>query len=288
VASLAAAAGTVVTYNGKTFDLPLIDTRFLFHRRSSPFGGVPHVDMLHHARRLWRQSSTLASNEWGSAVSQGSCRLSLMEESVLGHTRRGDVPGAEIPARYFHFVKTGDVAPLGAVCEHNRLDLLALAMLTATAATLLAEGPRASRTAREALGLGQLYERSGMTDHALVCFEHAARPRANPATEAEALRALGTLCRRTRQFDAAAEAWRRLLTLPGCPPQLITEATEALAVHHEHRLRDLPAARRFAMQSLQSSGNSTRRESAQHRVLRLDRKIAARNAGPAPLLSEVL
>ena len=77
------------------------------------------------------------------------------------------MPGFEIPARYFHYVRTGDARPLAAVLEHNRRDLLSLALLTARAAQLLDEGVTAATTAREALGIGRLYERSG---HDLRCF----------------------------------------------------------------------------------------------------------------------
>jgi uncharacterized protein YprB with RNaseH-like and TPR domain len=153
VTALAAQAGVLVSYNGKTFDLPLIETRFLFHRMAPPFGGLTHLDMLHLARRLWRPRTTGESLE-REGQSHTTCRLSAVEESVLGHVRQGDVPGFEIPSRYFHYVRTGDARPLDEVFEHNRLDLLALAMLTATAATLLHAGPDAARTAREALGLG--------------------------------------------------------------------------------------------------------------------------------------
>ncbi len=97
-------------------------------------------------------------------------RLSSLETSLLGHEREGDVPGFEIPARYFRYVHTGDARPLDAVLEHNRLDLLSLALLTARAAQLLDEGVTGAQTAREALGMGRLYERSGMTSDALACL----------------------------------------------------------------------------------------------------------------------
>jgi hypothetical protein len=279
VADVAARSGTLVTYNGKTFDVPLIETRFLFHRMSPPFCGVPHLDMLHHARRLWR---SLTTSE-GERRSQTTCRLSAVEEAVLGHVREDDVPGFEVPSRYFHYVRTGDARPLEAVFEHNRLDLLALAMLTATAATLLQEGPAASRTACEALGLGRLYERGGLTAEARACYARAAGLGGSPVTEAEALRAYGVLCRRAGQFGAAAEAWHRILALQGCPAHITKDAADALAVHHEHRLRDFRAARLFAVRSLQLTASETRREAGRHRVARLDRKLEMPLADLAPL-----
>ncbi len=290
VADTMGASGALVTYNGKAFDLPLIDTRFLFHRMPASYGALPHLDMLHPARRLWRSQSPVHSS-MGTGERPAPCRLTLVEQAVLGHSREGDVPGVEIPSRYFHFVRTGDARPLDGVLEHNRLDLLALAMLTARAAQLLEEGAAGARTPREALGLGRLYERGGMIAEARACFARAAGADptvgpyddVDPLTEAEALRAYGRLCRRQRRYPEAADAWRRVLALRGCPTHIAQEATEALAVHHEHRLRDLGAAREFAMQALRISASATRVQAVHHRLARIDRKLGIPPPQPAPL-----
>ena len=276
VAGIMGAVGALVTYNGKSFDLPLIDTRFLFHRMHAPFGGLPHLDMLHPARRLWSPSRVRGGPHVRTAqpALQATCSLAMVEQSVLGHMRRGDVPGFEIPSRYFDYVRTGDARPLEEVLEHNRLDLLALAMLTATAARLLEAGAAGARTSREALGLGQLFERGGMTAEARACFARAPEMAADSWTHAEALRAYGGLCRRERRYADAADAWRRILALRGCPAHIAQEATEALAVHHEHRLRDLRTARQFAVQSLQFNVSTTCLQAAHHRLARIDRKLS--------------
>ena len=277
VAADAASAGAVVTYNGKSFDLPLIETRFVLHRMATPFAALPHVDMLHPARRLWR-----TGEEDGMP---GGCCLTRLEETLCGHRREGDVPGFEIPSRYFQYVRTGDARPLAGVFEHNRLDLLALALITAHASRLLDEGPAAARTAREALGLGRLYERAGMTAHAGACYARAIELPADVPTRADALRAHAVLSRRVRRYQDAAAAWRSLLELGRCPAPIAREAMEALAVHHEHRARDLREARRFAMESLQFNITVARQRAVQHRLARLDRKLAGPPI-PATLLSE--
>ncbi|MBI2828068.1 MAG: ribonuclease H-like domain-containing protein [Acidobacteria bacterium] len=289
VAGTVGAAGALVTYNGKAFDVPLIDTRFLFHRMEAPFSNLPHLDMLHPARRLWRSRSPWhVSAEAGER--QATCRLTLLEQAVLGHVREGDVPGFEIPSRYFHYVRTGDARPLGGVLEHNRLDLLALAMLTARAVRLLEEGAAGARTAREALGLGRLYERGGLIAQARASFARAAEVDLNvrpyndvdPLTPAEALHAYAVLCRRARRYGEAAEAWRRVLGLRGIPAHMALEATEGLAVHHEHRLRDLRAARQFAMEALQFNISATRVQAVHHRLARIDRKLGRPERGRRP------
>jgi uncharacterized protein YprB with RNaseH-like and TPR domain len=281
LAEIAASVRLVVSYNGKTFDLPLIETRYLFNRMETPFAPLPHLDMLHPARRLWR---TDGDNELST---RAGCRLTTLEQTVCGHSREGDVPGFEIPSRYFHYLRTGDPRPLEAVFEHNRLDLLSLAFLTARAAQLVGDGPPSLKTAREAVGLGHLYERAGLLARARACFACGCGmdgavplPGDEPAF-ADALRAYALLCRRQRQFADAAVAWRLLVDLRRCPPHVIREATEALAVHHEHRERDLRAARAFAMRSLPLHDSAPRRQALQHRLARLDRKLAWAQAAPA-------
>jgi uncharacterized protein YprB with RNaseH-like and TPR domain len=269
VTELAGTAGAVVTYNGKTFDLPLIETRYLLHRMTTPFAGMPHVDMLHPARRLWRSDE------------QEGCRLMELETTLLGHEREGDVPGFEIPARYFNFVRSGDARPLEPVLEHNRLDLLSLALVTARAVQLLDEGPAAARTAREAFGMGRLYERGHLMSEASACYWRGAELPGDATAQAENLRGYAVLARRQRRFAEAADAWRRVLTMRRCPPPIVREATEALAVHHEHRARDLEAARQFALQALPLQGSASRREAVQHRLARLNRKLGT---GPTEAL----
>jgi hypothetical protein len=94
----------------------------------------------------------------------------------------------------------------------------------------------------------------------------------------EALRARALLARRQRRFSEAADAWRELLAVDGCPAAFAREATEALAVHHEHRVRDLEAARGFALQSLRAPSSMARRHAAEHRLARLDRKLSYQSA----------
>ena len=276
VAEAAGESGTVVTYNGKSFDVPLVDTRFQLHRMETPFAGMPHVDMLHPARRLWRNDDDDGQEGAGRPFMgrQSGCRLSALEASLCGHTREGDVPGFEIPSRYFHYVRSGDARGLEAVMEHNRLDLLSLALLTARASQLLEDGPTGAGTAREAIGIGRMYERAGLTGEAGAAFARAAdMPGADLVTRAEALRASAVLCRRERRHEDAATAWRRILDLRRCPPQIAREATEALAVHHEHRLRDPRAARGFAVESMKLPSSHARQQALQHRLARLDRKL---------------
>ena len=293
--------GTVVTYNGKTFDLPLIETRYLFHRMESPFSGLPHVDMLHPARRLWRPLADVPRPAGGDSVARGvvggrtgafesACRLTTLERTQCGFEREGDVPGWEIPDRYFAFVRSGDPRPLEGVLEHNRLDILSLALVTAQTCQMLQDGPASARSPREALGLGRIYLSGGKLQEARQCFADAGglseRPRdlesyeGESMVQAEGLRAFALISRRARQFDDAEIAWRRLLELEGSPPHIVREATDALAVHFEHRRRDPRTAKSYALRSLGFEGTPTRADAVRHRVARLDRKLERAEAVP--------
>jgi len=279
LAAWAAAHGALVTYNGKTFDVPLIETRFLFHRLAFPLANTPHLDVLHAARRLWRGRPTTA----GPDPDESSCSLAVLEKHLAGLHRVGDVPGFEIPSRYFQFVRDGDARPLEAVLEHNRLDLISLAAVMARALTLISRGPLESASPHECFGLARLYERAGAHDNAegalLRSIDLAKRIGTEPEVCGDALRRLAWLRRRGGRVHEAAEAWRELAALPRCAAGLRREAKEALAIYHEHRSRDLGTARSLVLDVLMDDPGGRRREEAEHRLQRLDRKIAVREQG---------
>jgi uncharacterized protein YprB with RNaseH-like and TPR domain len=274
--SWAASHAAIVSYNGRTFDVPLVETRFMFHRLPCPLEGLPHLDMLHAARRLWRRRPATA----GPDPDDESCSLAVLEKHIAGVHRVGDVPGYEIPSRFFRFVRDGDARPLEAVLEHNRLDLLSLAAVLARALTLITRGPDAAATAQEAYGLARVYERAGAHENAeaslLRTMDFARRVGVEPEVHADALRRLAWLRRRARRLHDAADAWMELVALPRCAASLRREATEALAIHHEHRSKDLHAARQRALELLTDFDTDPAR--VRHRIDRLERKLARRAA----------
>jgi tetratricopeptide (TPR) repeat protein len=195
--------------------------------------------------------------------------------------RHGDVAGFEIPSRYFHFIRTGDVRPLVAIVEHNRLDLLSLAALTGRLLYLTRVGPDAVRTASEALALGRTYTCAGDEERARAAFAKSIAMSRAPAgafdpVRADALRALALLWRRARHYEEAARCWQQLVEMRGCPSSLAREAAEALAIHNEHRVRNLSAAKAFALLGLRMDAQPAWTRSIHHRLARLDRKLEAR------------
>ncbi len=252
-------AGALVSFNGKSFDAPVLETRYLFHRLEWTAAEQPHIDVLHPARRFWKEDE---------------CSLAVLEQQILGAWREDDVPGFEIPERYFHFVRSGDASPLAGVLEHNRRDLLSLAGLTSRLLEIVRGGPDYAENAREALALGHVYTRARADARAIEAYERAVTlastsrsGRAALITE-DALHALAVAYRRARRYEDAAKCWSALVE-SGCSGNVEREAIEALAIHHEHRRRDLEAARLFALQNVARA-----RKGARHRLDRIERKLA--------------
>jgi tetratricopeptide (TPR) repeat protein len=259
-----------------------METRWSFHRMPLPLESVRHFDMLHPARRLWRAREETARDVAG----DGGCRLGTLERVLCDVSRVGDIPGMDIPARYFRFLRSGDARPLEPVLEHNRLDLISLAAVCAHAVELVEEGSARCRDAAEALALGKVYERAGSVDRAIAAYEHAAAdPSAHTDVVLEAIYRLGLRLRRDRRFAEAADCWRRLLEVKQQGrkhSELIVPlrqyATEALAIHHEHRERDYEGAKELTLQLLDESEEARpKTEATRHRLARLEKKIARRN-----------
>jgi uncharacterized protein YprB with RNaseH-like and TPR domain len=283
VAECFGATSLLVTYNGKTFDVPVMETRWLFHRMPLPLESVRHFDMLHPARRLWRARLDTSRDVAG----EGGCRLGTLERVLCDVRRVGDVPGMDIPARYFRFLRSGDARPLEPVLEHNRLELISLAAVCAHAVQLVEEGSARCRDAAEALALGKVYERAGCVGKAIAAYEHAAAdPSAHIDVVLEAIYRLGLRLRRDRRYAEAADCWRRLLEVKqgriGPRSTLLAPlrqyAVEALAIHHEHRERDYEGAKELTLQLLDEADESRpRTEATRHRLARLEKKIARKN-----------
>jgi hypothetical protein len=171
---------TLVTFNGKSIDVPFMEMRWLYQRLETPLPALRHLGLLHPARRLW-------GPETGG--------LGGLEDRVLGFRRDDDVAGFEIPARYFEYLRPGDARPLRGVIAHNQLDLVSLGVLTGMACDVVDRGPQAAGSGRQSLCLGRLYERGGREADAPGCYERAVT--------------LTSGARETMECDALAFAPRR-------------------------------------------------------------------------------
>jgi len=266
----------VVTYNGRTFDAPVMETRWLFHRLPVALEGMPHLDMLPASRRLWRGLAEDAAS---------GCRLVELESLLCGVVRHGDVPGFEIPQRYFEFVRHGDASVLEPVFYHNRMDLLSLAALTARAQRLVMEGADAAEEPGECFALGRFLERRGRNADAERCYRRTLAVPTSAKVREQSLHALARLLRRMRRFREAALVWQQLLEVGTGRTPAVKEAVDALAVHHEHRERDLLRARMLALRALQQERDPRKRDRATYRLARLDRKLADHPSDQPSLIS---
>ncbi len=186
----------MVTYNGRTFDLPLLATRLTMNGLFAEMAGLPprHDDLLPLARRLWRRPL-------------GGARLAQVEAGVLGVRRVSDCPGSEVPKRYFSYLRTGSPDALTDVLDHNLQDIASLAMLEAELVRLRGGGWRVAGVLdRRGMAIDLL--RSGAVDDALELLEDAVTVCTDPA-EAVALRRLATrLMLGAGKIDGAEALWR--------------------------------------------------------------------------------
>lgn len=150
------------SYNGKTFDLPLLRTRFVMALRSELTVDESHLDLLHPARRLWKDRF-------------GSTTLRQLEESVLDDGRITDIPGSLIPDAYFHYLRTRSDAVIAPVLEHNARDVISLVRIAdhVARAVLAARAGRAPDHAPAAYALARVFERTGELEAAFACYESA-------------------------------------------------------------------------------------------------------------------
>lgn len=270
-------AEAIVTFNGRSFDWPLLETRAIMNRLRLPL--LPHLDLLHPARRVWRPII-------------GGCSLGELETAVLDVVRVDDVPGYLIPQRYFDFLQTGDAAPLVDVLHHNRLDILSMVALVGRIGHALAaprkpspgapgnSHPAGSHPGGQALSAAELFTigRWLLPDpEGVRCLEEAlARgtswdPRSDsplapapapapepaltpdaralpPALYRQCSELLATTYKRLERWDDAVAIWEDLTS----DVRLSTWAFIELAKHYEHQVGDLQKAREWTMRALDS------------------------------------
>jgi len=189
------------SYNGKSFDLPLLRTRWVMTLRSEITVDESHLDLLHPARRLWRDR-------------YGSTGLKQLEESLFDEGRQSDIPGSLIPDAYFHYLRKRDPKIIAPVLEHNARDVVSLVRIADRVATavLAARNGRAPDHAPAAYALARSFERTGELDAAFACYESAYYDGDNPLRVKLALSFARELERRS-DVDRALSMVEMLLAL---------------------------------------------------------------------------
>ncbi|MGD1095304.1 MAG: ribonuclease H-like domain-containing protein [Bryobacteraceae bacterium] len=217
----------LVTYNGRTFDQPLLETRYRLNRARPPFGRLQHLDLLYGARRLWR-------------LRFESCRLVDLENQVLGVERQGDLAGALIPYVYFEYLRTRDAARMLPIFHHNCTDILTLACL-AGIVPLAFQDPASMpfRHGSEALGIARWLRQAGELEPALQLFRRAVDAGLSDELLFQTLWDAGLLERRLGRADRALAEWTSLAATKN---PFRVRALEELAKHYEHREKNYSMA----------------------------------------------
>ncbi|MGE5380716.1 MAG: ribonuclease H-like domain-containing protein [Methylocystaceae bacterium] len=255
-ASLLAGAG-LVTYNGKCFDWPLLADRYRFHRLSVPAVG-PHLDMLHPARRFYRQELTR-------------CGLKEVEHHVLGVMREGDIDGALIPAAYNRYLREGDTSEISTIVDHNALDISSLFNLTLYCGRLYQSNCTCQREG-ELMAVARSFLQAGAWEQAIVYLNEIASR--DGIYQAEAWCLAGIIYKRRQDWPQALQCWEQAVVTSKAA---ITPLIE-MAKYYEHVEHDYVQAHALTYQALQNSRFDLKKKGIKelnYRLQRLQNKLEA-------------
>ncbi|MGB7728524.1 MAG: ribonuclease H-like domain-containing protein [Candidatus Acidiferrum sp.] len=277
----------LVTFNGKTFDWPLLENRFTMTRAIRVPQLAAHLDLLHPARSLWR-------------LRLGSVRLVELERHVLdaarlGWRRENDVVSSLIPQYYFEYLRGGTGQPLAGVVRHNQMDLRGLAALFGKINSLLEsrEDGFGETDSLDLFGLSRFLHRKGEKELAHSACAYALNAGLPAEYRPQATRELALMAKRRGDRVRSACLLHELVA----NPQETVFACEQLAMHYERHARDLARAVEFAqlgLKTLQRQFGSLRDPYASTRHRRMEEKFVCRlgrlrhrirTADGAPLLA---
>lgn len=247
----------LITYNGKTYDQPLLETRFRMARARHPFDRLEHLDLLVGARRLWK-------------LRLESCRLAELENQILGVERQGDLPGEMIPYYYFEYLRTQQAFRLVPIFHHNAIDILSLACLTAIVPfAFRAPEETAFRHGADVIGLARWVLQAGRQEQALRLLRRAVDLGLPDDLLFRTLWDIGTMEKRLGKADAALAVFSDLAASRSAyRPRAFAE----LAKHYEHGERNYAMALEMTRSALALEDTPELR--------RRERRLAERVARP--------
>lgn len=258
----------VVTYNGKSFDIPLLNTRYTMMGMSSPFDGIDHFDLLPLARRLWR-------------IRLESRTLSNVENQILGVERgEEEVPGYLIPEMYFEYLKTKDARPLGGIFYHNAIDILSLAGLFSHMAFLLYDPHSEMVThVEDVVALARFFESIGDIPQAKDLYQKALASEMMEELYWDTVERFSFLLKRQEDWEKAITLWEM------AAENNALYAVEELAKYYEHRAKILDIAKQWTEkgltiiqeQHMPAYEHFQWQEKLQYRLARLDRRLSKRD-----------
>ncbi|MCD6450962.1 MAG: ribonuclease H-like domain-containing protein [Acidobacteria bacterium] len=260
----------LVSFNGRRFDISLLETRFIINRMGMELDQFPHIDLLYPSRLLWRRVFP-------------DCRLITLEREVLSFLRFDDIPGEEIPWRYFHYLRTGDLGLVLPIFEHNLLDILSLLALFFFIASLLSSPAElAPLLSADFSALGRFFEEREKLETSVACYQEELKGGGKRAYQAA--KRLSLIYKRTGDYPSALPLWRLMRErMEGFDPFPYEEE----AKYYEHKAKDYQRAKRLVEEAITRFKETewilppSKREEIysllHHRLKRLVRKLTTRN-----------
>ena len=259
IAELISRYDILVTFNGKTFDIPLLESRLIMQRIRLPLSDMPHLDLLHACRRVYK-------------LRLKRCNLTSLEAAVLGEMREDDLPGAMVPQRYFDYLKTREFSLLEDVLKHNLQDVQSLASLTGHLCAVF-RAPLQLAHAEDLFSVGRTLERRGDIHRARACY----RILGHSSMSSQAHMHLAASYKKEKDWEEALDSWMTMIAQGegGSWPYIET------AKYYEHVNRDIAKALHYAKAALScelnqrlycDSEQDERLDALRRRIKRLMRK----------------
>jgi len=253
---------TIISYNGKTFDIPLLNTRFLMNHQHPFHPDLSHIDLLHHSRNLWKYS-------------QENCKLTTLERDKLGFEREEDIPGELIPGVYFEYIRLNRVDMLTQVFIHNRWDIITmLAILLRIVESQTRH--QAENNPLDDYAKGRLFRNRKDFERSISHYRHVLSSSISRQRRINTLLELGAVLKKCGEFEDALIVWTE-----ACDPDLpfCFEAYRELAVYYEHREKDFLKAHHIVSEALMKIPRHRQDQipDMEKRKNRLERKISSGN-----------
>ena len=251
---------SVITYNGKSFDLPLMETRFIMSGMEMNLKNPAHLDLLYPVRRLWKRRLE-------------NCSLSTVEREILGVYRENDVPGYLVPEIYFRYLRTGDARDIKGVFEHNLQDILSLVVLTAKINDFFKEPLNKNFYPLDIFSLGKIYDKRKEYIKSSFYYNEALKCNLPEEEFLETLKLISFVYKRQEKWEEAEKAWKETINKSR---EFIYCPYEELAKYYEHHLKDYKKAEEVVDEALGMVENVFLREKLEHRLNRIKHKEKAR------------
>ena len=247
----------IVSYNGKTFDVPLIQSRFIMSGMKLNLENTGHFDLLYPARRLWKRRLE-------------NCSLSIVERDILGVIRENDIPGYLIPEIYFRYLKTKDARALKQVFEHNLQDILSLVALVSRMCFLVEDPLNNTKFGMDIFSIGKMFDGEKKYEQCTHYYTEALKYNLAEEEVLEILRLVSFAYKRQGKWEEAEKIWKEIIEKS---TEFIYYPYEELAKYYEHYLKDYQKTEAIVEEALHIEENIFTREKLKYRLNRIKGKL---------------